>query len=342
MNFKDQTGLPLHSRQFKGNLHCHTTNSDGCLTPEQVVELYRTHGYHFLCLSEHDIYTDYRSRFDTDEFILLPGLEASVNLAVSEDDRRRIKTHHMHGILGTQRMQQSAKRRFSHKEQLPPPLYFGSWNGAGVSQQLAETLKEYGCLVTYNHPIWSRVEPQEFVDLEGVWALEIYNYDTVNESATGADTTYWDLMLRRGKPIFAFASDDNHNEGLFDDSCGGWIQVAADCLDHETIVSAMLRGDFYSSSGPEIYSWGVRDDRVYVECSPCERINFICGGLLNAGTTVIADTKEGLHHAEFQLRGDETYVRVECVDGQGKTAWTNALFLQKRELSIDRPSEKSV
>lgn len=331
MPVKNQLGLPVKGRQYKGNLHSHTTNSDGHLTPAQAVELFRAHGYQFLCLSEHDTYTDYRDTFDTEDFLILPGLEASANLLVSEQDHRRLKTHHMHGILGTQAMQQAAEHRFAHKEVLPPPVFCGSWDGAAVSQQLADTLRSYGCLVTYNHPIWSRVEPEEFVNLHGVWALEIYNYNTVNESATGADTTYWDSMLRRGHRIFAFASDDNHNEGLFDDACGGWIQVVADRLDRESILNAMLRGDFYSSSGPEIYSWGIQDGLAYVTCSACERVNFICGGPLNAGTTVIAPTRDGLRRAEFALKGDETYVRVECVDYQGKTAWTNALFLQEEE-----------
>ena len=42
---------------YKGNLHSHTTNSDGRLTPEQSAAYYREHGYSFLCFSEHDYYT---------------------------------------------------------------------------------------------------------------------------------------------------------------------------------------------------------------------------------------------------------------------------------------------
>ena len=38
MRFKDKLGLPLGGTQFKGNLHSHTNNSDGCLTPEQAAE----------------------------------------------------------------------------------------------------------------------------------------------------------------------------------------------------------------------------------------------------------------------------------------------------------------
>ena len=329
MRFQDHEGLPRTGRQYKGNLHSHTTNSDGHLTPEESVAMFKAHGYHFLCLSEHDHYTDLRQQFNTDDFILLPGLESSAVLLDSEESRHRIKVHHMHGILGTAAMQAQAEHHFSHGEVLPPPVAVGTWDGAAVAQQLSDTLRSYGCIVTYNHPMWSRVEPQEFRDVEGVFALEIYNYDTVNESGTGADTTYWDLILRSGRQMFAFASDDNHNENLFDDSCGGWIMVTAPALTHDAIIEAMLRGDYYSSAGPEIYGWGVKDDRVWVECSACERVNFVAGGFINAGTTVIAHSRDGLRRAEFPLRGDETYVRVECVDYAGKTAWSNAIFLKK-------------
>ena len=47
-------------RWYKGNLHSHTTNSDGVWTPEQSAKNYRDAGYSFLCFSDHDLYTDYR------------------------------------------------------------------------------------------------------------------------------------------------------------------------------------------------------------------------------------------------------------------------------------------
>ena len=62
---------------YKGNLHSHTTISDGMLTPEESVKLYRENGYSFLCLSEHEIFTDFREQFNTENFIILPGIESS-------------------------------------------------------------------------------------------------------------------------------------------------------------------------------------------------------------------------------------------------------------------------
>jgi hypothetical protein len=43
-------------RWWKGNLHTHTLWSDGDGFPDMVATWYRDHGYHFLALSEHNVY----------------------------------------------------------------------------------------------------------------------------------------------------------------------------------------------------------------------------------------------------------------------------------------------
>ena len=40
-------------RFFRGNLHTHSTNSDGVLPPEEVCRRYAVNGYDLLCLSDH-------------------------------------------------------------------------------------------------------------------------------------------------------------------------------------------------------------------------------------------------------------------------------------------------
>src|SRR6187399_286421 len=49
-----QTTAP---RWFKGNTHTHTLNSDGDSTPDEVVRWYRSHGYRFLVLTDHNFLT---------------------------------------------------------------------------------------------------------------------------------------------------------------------------------------------------------------------------------------------------------------------------------------------
>lgn len=42
-------------RWWKGNLHTHSLCSDGDDFPEMIAEWYRTHGYHFLAISDHNV-----------------------------------------------------------------------------------------------------------------------------------------------------------------------------------------------------------------------------------------------------------------------------------------------
>lgn len=311
---------------YKGNLHSHTTNSDGKFTPAEAVAMYKNYGYHFLCLSEHDVFTDLRGAFDCENFILLPGVEASAWL-VNNEKTGLLKTHHIHGILGNEKMQKAAgDKLFKHGERLNPPVFTEDWNGLESAQQLSDFLREKGCFTTYNHPVWSRVEQEEVTGLKDIWAVEVYNYGTVVECGEGRDTVFWEAMLRKGTHIHGFASDDNHNPGRFFDSFGGYVMVCSEELSHEAIVNHLLAGDYYFTAGPRIYQWGLEENKVFVSCSNVERIHFIAGGMVGRSETVLKHVDD-LNYACHELRGDETYIRVECEDEKGQTAWTNAMWL---------------
>lgn len=323
--FKDCMGFYNEGEFYKGNLHSHTTNSDGKFTPQQAVQAFRKKGYSFLCLSDHDVYTDDRKKLQKEDFLLLPGMEASFVL-VEEDCK---KVHHMNVILGTLEMQKKANRPpFLHNQKVGPFVFYDTWSQKEVNQKIKEW-KEMGMMVTYNHPIWSRITPEELFELSGFDILEIYNYNTQLESATGYDVTYWDQLLRRGKKVLAMASDDNHNNMEIEDAFGGFLMVKAKKLTHDAIIEAILKGSYYSSSGPKIYDWGVKEDTVYIQCEAAESITFIADGYVGAGRSFYAKEKKALNHATYCLTGKENYVRIECKDKFGKTAWTNPIFLKK-------------
>jgi hypothetical protein len=50
-----ETDKPPPARWWKGNLHTHTLWSDGDDYPEMVVDWYKTAGYHFLAISDHNV-----------------------------------------------------------------------------------------------------------------------------------------------------------------------------------------------------------------------------------------------------------------------------------------------
>ena len=64
---------------FKGNTHAHTTESDGDSPPEYVARWYKDHGYDFLVLSDHNVFTDPArlSGLADSTFLLVPGEEVT-------------------------------------------------------------------------------------------------------------------------------------------------------------------------------------------------------------------------------------------------------------------------
>ena len=51
--------------------------------------------------------------------------------------------------------------------------------------------------------------------------------------------------------------------------------VSAPSLTINNITDALLAGQFYSSNGPTITDYGVKDGQVYVTCSPVQSIHFV-------------------------------------------------------------------
>lgn len=305
---------------YRGNLHSHTTNSDGRMTPEEAVHAYQAQGYSFLCLTDHDVFSDQSQAFSQDGFLLLPGIERSAILF--DQEGRCLKQHHMNGIQF-----HPHPNSYRHGEKTPPIIRYDQWDGAEVLRQMSQELRAHGCFTTYNHPVWSRVEPEEYQFPELFDALEIYNFNTVNESATGCCTAAWENMLRKGMRVRAVASDDNHN-GSFPDCFGGFIMVWAKELTPAALEEALLSGSYYSSSGPSIHQIEMDETTIHVACGPAERINFLVGGEVGSGTTILSDGQNLLTQGSYRFRATDTYVRVECVDQTGKKAWSNPIFLK--------------
>lgn len=312
---------------YKGNLHSHTTLSDGNLSPVEAKELYKKLGYQFISFTDHDLYYDHRKELDDEQFITLPGMELSASLR-SEDDKVTLKTHHLNGFLGTVEMQNNKRNVPIEGKYLTPRKFIGKWDGKQVAQEMCDQLCDYGMFVMMNHPVWSRVDEVEFIDTKNIWGLEIYNYGTELESNTGFDSLHWDVSLRRGATLFATATDDNHNNPSLPDSGGGYVMVQSEALTHESIIQNLLEGNFYSSSGPSLFDFGVDEGCLYVECSNVKEIRFIVGNRVGDGRTVHAGESETICHATYPLRGHEEFGRVECVDETGRIAWSNSIKLK--------------
>lgn len=72
-------------RWFRGCTHTHTTMSDGDSSPEVVARWYKEHGYDFLVLSDHNVFTDpspWRYSLDIEKRLVYTSLRLDACLFV--------------------------------------------------------------------------------------------------------------------------------------------------------------------------------------------------------------------------------------------------------------------
>ncbi len=287
---------------YKGNVHAHTTMSDGTRTPETLVDIYREAGYDFLSVTDHSVVAD-TGGLESPGFLLVPGEEICVG-------RSHAGTLYHIVALGVE-------------ETLP----FTDFDRELDPQRVVDHINEVGGIPILAHPYWSGLNHRDMMALERYHGVEIYNTSCDYERNTGVSASHIDGVIVAGRRPWIYATDDHHGAdrpNLPLDACGAWISVKSKDLTVDSIMESIRRGLFYSSTGPEIKSIGIDGDGVIgVECSPVKTISFISTPSL--GMKFYAEDTP-LTHASYPGRSGETYVRVEITDYDGRTAWSNPIY----------------
>lgn len=311
-NFIDQGNF------YKGNCHCHTTNSDGRIEPDKIINAYKDRDYNFLMVTDHNVYSNY-TEFNTENFITIQGFEGDVG------------TYHFIFFPTT------LTKPFKHLERIPNNWDEGIKSEDATHEYINKYVKnicDRGYAAMFNHPYWSNLEYDDIMAIDNIFAVEVYNYGSLMAEDTAESITHWDACLKREKKLWGMATDDNHNVYGIDsprsDSFGGWITVKAESLEEKHIVNAILEGSFYASCGPEIFDFYIEDDYAYIECSKVEKVymhGYKKGALLNSFHSEVCMDSTGITKHKFQLKGDEDYVKIQIYDYEGKKAYTNPIYL---------------
>jgi len=286
---------------YKGNLHTHTTNSDGNLSPADTVKQYREAGYHFLALTDHNLLTKLE---ESPSMLLIPGEECTCGLTEAKD------SYHLVALNISQAI---------------PPL---GEDGEKIDpQEFVERAKAQGGEIILAHPRYSALTRNDVFSFQGFIGIEAFNtYCSVSGGAYGLDQ--WDELLARGRNVFGLAVDDAHNRGGVDnpnDACCSWIMVKAKRLTTPDIMDSIRKGLFYASWGPEIRGVRIEGTSISVATSPVKSISFVAP--TGYAKKFPVRGRAAILDATLEVHPGPSYVRIECTDGEGRSAWTNAIFL---------------
>ena len=295
----DRLPFAQPGRFWRGNLHTHSTCSDGRKTPDEVVSAYREQGYDFIALTDH-----FLERF---------GFPIT--------DTRHFRDERFTTLLGAELHAPALSNGEPwHLVAVGLPLDFAPTSSTETGPELAARAADAGAFVGLAHPAWYSLTLADALLVEAAHAVEVYNHTTANHNDRGESWYLSDQLEENGRRLLAYAADDTHFSDR-PDSFGAWVMVRAPELTPESLLSALKAGHFYSSQGPELHDVRIEGNSLYVSCSPASVI-FISG----RGSRAAHVRGEGLTEAEFPLdRFLDSYCRVTVLDAEGKRAWTNPI-----------------
>ena len=304
--------FPATGTWLKGNIHSHTTQTDGLCPPDQQIRDYCAQGYDFFSITDHNMVVNSKCFAGDADILLIPGWERDVRHHV-----KNTKCIHVVGLFPSEEGLFSQDPDFQPRKER-------KYDVCEISnQQLVDEMVADGQFTVLAHPHWSRMTPSEVLELEGFHAVEVFNTGCERLMHAGRADLYWDLLLQTGRRVWGVACDDTHGKTAKSDRFGGWVMVKAE-KNLSSILEEMKNGTFYFSQGPQIEDWGVEDGRISFKCSPCKEIHITT--YPTRGASYYAEDGQSLTEVSYPLKNGENYIRIECSDENGQTAWTNPHF----------------
>ena len=284
---------------FKGNLHTHTTNTDGRKSPEEVLDIYQAQGYDFIALTDHWKRT-VDQPYMRDGMLVMTGTELDYTLPG--------QVIHIVGVGVDESVLENATRN-------------------GGAQSGVNAIRKAGGRAILAHPAWSLNTPEIIGALRNLTATEIYNsVSAFPWNGDRADSTcVLDVCAAQGHLLNTVAADDSHF--YTGENCTSYIMLQTDELTQENVLKALDEGAFYATRGPRFEQIEVTEDEIRVKCSAVKYVIFHSDLPWVGGRTVSGDQ---LTEASFKINRSrsEQFIRVILIDEQGRRAWANPIKIE--------------
>ncbi len=229
-----KAAMPLEGEWIKGDLHCHSTHSDGDSSVQEVIASAESRGLDYFVITDHDgnmegIPTQwYDPDYRSDGMVMLYGVEWTTGLG--------------HANVW-------ASEPFDYGD-----LWLA--NRAEDAQTAVEAAHAEGALFSVNHPSANLCCPWEYEEYEGIDSIEIWNamYLLPNFNFISI-RSFWDRHLLAGRRIPGVGGSDTHQlkgfESNFLRHAEPTTWVYAEERTAEAVLAAIRAGHVSVSDQPE-------------------------------------------------------------------------------------------
>lgn len=283
-----------NKRFYKGNLHTHTSCSDGKHTPEEVLREYADNGYDFIALTDH---WKVGSERMFENLLVLPGVEYDFTFDAQ--------------VL--------------HLVALYPDAHWGD----GITRSMSHTeiinhVNACGGVPIAAHPAWSLNTPDFLASLTNVEVAEVYNTlsDEPINARRGDSAQVLDVAAANGKLFRHIATDDAHF--YVGEQCRSYIMLQAEELSVKGVLEAIRAGRFYATQGPKFLSAELIGNTLTVRTSRVSLCTFSSNKYWVAGR---CRTGKDMTESVYEIQPGEKFIRCEIADEQGNRAWLSPIAL---------------
>jgi len=215
---------------FAGDIHLHTTHTDGQHTVDEMAQAAISTGLDFIAITDHDTLRPFEDVNDAnaahDNFLVMSGVEIS----------------------------QTWGHFVAYNVSYLPYEVNEKWNESPwEAQEAIDELLEHnpGAVIFLAHPFFPGLS-WNYPDTEGFHGIETWNrYD--NRSYDHPDNVnafaWWDELNSDGRRTFGMATSDAHHRDYIGSTR---IHVYAPSLEEYAIMTAIRNGTYYGTSGPRL------------------------------------------------------------------------------------------
>ncbi len=294
---------------YRGNLHTHSTRSDGALDPAEVCRRYQAEGYDFIALTDHFLGLFNYPITDTtacrnEEFTTIMGAELHTGT---------MENGHLWHLVAVG----------LPSDFIPPDApHFRPVKGSESAASIAQRARDAGAFVAIVHPHWSGLTEADARSITAAHAIETYNHGCVVDNDRGEGFLTLEHLLNEGHRLNLIATDDAHFNTS--DFFGGWVMVKTAENTPEALLDALKAGAFYSSTGPEIIDIRITKDSIEVDCTPV--VNILVQG---QGPPMAKLREETMTTGQVSLErlAGSPWIRITIIDRAGKRAWSNPIWI---------------
>ena len=286
----------LDGNWYKGNMHIHSTRSDGGQTKAALSRMYAEEGYHFLLHADHWVASNVAEDGDDWPLLWLDGVE-------------------LHG--------------HDHSGAMYHVVCVGTFEGLDREMGLVagmEAARAQGGLLIMAHPHWLDNTLADALRY-GFDGVEIYNHVCRWLNGKGDGTVHWNAMLRRNPNTLGFAVDDAHIRPEHPGWNGAWIKVNAPELTRPALLEAIRAGHFYATCGPDFLDVSADGLEVTIRTTPVQFMRLVGPG--SSGRRIGSFDEQRYTEATFDIPPEWPYAYIEIEDEDGRRAWTNTLFVDE-------------